>query len=82
MHVVLPYRLFLANTLIISSLQNYYHLFKVNDKKAGGSFYLQSKVVRAKERLELELDREIAATETGHGNQTDNKSETDSSSNS
>ncbi|KAG9476770.1 hypothetical protein GDO78_002261 [Eleutherodactylus coqui] len=31
------------------------HLFKANDKAAGGSFYLQSKVVRAKERLEQEL---------------------------
>jgi len=29
-------------------------LFKVNEKNDGGSFYLQSKVVRAKERLELE----------------------------
>ena len=27
-----------------SLLQNYEHLFKINDKKAGGSFYLQSKV--------------------------------------
>ncbi|XP_028841868.1 mitochondrial import inner membrane translocase subunit tim16 [Denticeps clupeoides] len=35
--------------------KNYEHLFKVNDKSAGGSFYLQSKVVRAKERLEEEL---------------------------
>ena len=61
-------------------LQNYYHLFKVNDKKAGGSFYLQSKVVRAKERLELELDKEIAATETGHENQTETKSDSDSTS--
>ncbi|KAL7860993.1 hypothetical protein AOLI_G00173420 [Acnodon oligacanthus] len=34
---------------------NYEHLFKVNDKAAGGSFYLQSKVVRAKERLDEEL---------------------------
>lgn len=25
-------------------LQNYEHLFKVNDKSVGGSFYLQSKV--------------------------------------
>ncbi|KAG0267521.1 hypothetical protein BGZ95_002833, partial [Linnemannia exigua] len=33
---------------------NYQHLHKVNDKAAGGSFYLQSKVVRAKERLEME----------------------------
>ncbi|XP_075880373.1 mitochondrial import inner membrane translocase subunit tim16 [Nelusetta ayraudi] len=35
--------------------KNYDHLFKVNDKSVGGSFYLQSKVVRAKERLEEEL---------------------------
>uniref|UniRef100_A0A2R9BE33 Mitochondria-associated granulocyte macrophage CSF-signaling molecule n=1 Tax=Pan paniscus TaxID=9597 RepID=A0A2R9BE33_PANPA len=34
---------------------NYEHLFKVNDKSVGGSFYLQSKVVRAKERLDEEL---------------------------
>uniref|UniRef100_A0A8D2M2X1 Uncharacterized protein n=1 Tax=Zonotrichia albicollis TaxID=44394 RepID=A0A8D2M2X1_ZONAL len=37
------------------SRQNYDHLFKVNDKSVGGSFYLQSKVVRAKERLDEEL---------------------------
>ncbi|GCC28094.1 mitochondrial import inner membrane translocase subunit tim16 [Chiloscyllium punctatum] len=35
--------------------KNYEHLFKVNDKSLGGSFYLQSKVVRAKERLDEEL---------------------------
>ncbi|XP_029692278.1 mitochondrial import inner membrane translocase subunit tim16-like isoform X2 [Takifugu rubripes] len=35
--------------------KKYEHLFKVNDKSVGGSFYLQSKVVRAKERLEEEL---------------------------
>ncbi|XP_062999414.1 mitochondrial import inner membrane translocase subunit TIM16 [Elgaria multicarinata webbii] len=35
--------------------KNYAHLFKVNDKSVGGSFYLQSKVVRAKERLDEEL---------------------------
>lgn len=34
---------------------NYEHLFNVNDKSKGGSFYLQSKVVRAKERLDEEL---------------------------
>ncbi|KAB0403236.1 hypothetical protein E2I00_015706, partial [Balaenoptera physalus] len=45
-----------AGTLTVSPpLQNYEHLFKVNDKSVGGSFYLQSKVVRAKERLEEEL---------------------------
>ncbi|KAE8579100.1 hypothetical protein XENTR_v10023907 [Xenopus tropicalis] len=36
--------------------KNYEHLFKVNDKEVGGSFYLQSKVVRAKERLDQEMD--------------------------
>lgn len=36
-------------------LKKYEHLFNVNDKSKGGSFYLQSKVVRAKERLDQEL---------------------------
>ncbi|KAG0371169.1 Pam16-domain-containing protein [Gamsiella multidivaricata] len=35
-------------------IKNYEHLYKVNDKSVNGSFYLQSKVVRAKERLEME----------------------------
>ena len=29
---------------LVGLLQNFDHLFKVNEKKAGGSFYLQSKV--------------------------------------
>lgn len=37
--------------------KNYKHLFEVNDRKNGGSFYLQSKVYRAKERLDQELNR-------------------------
>lgn len=36
--------------------KNYEHLFKVNDKSMGGSFYLQSKVFRAKERIDDELN--------------------------
>ena len=36
--------------------KNYDHLFKVNEKSGGGSFYLQSKVIRAKERLDAELE--------------------------
>lgn len=36
-------------------LKNYEHLFDVNDKAKGGSFYLQSKVFRAKERIDEEL---------------------------
>lgn len=31
------------------------HLFNVNEKSKGGSFYLQSKVFRAKERIDQEL---------------------------
>ncbi|CAG8472872.1 9838_t:CDS:2 [Dentiscutata heterogama] len=43
--------------------RNYEHLFKVNDTSAGGSFYLQSKVVRAKERIELELAEKDSSKE-------------------
>ncbi|PPJ51194.1 hypothetical protein CBER1_07504 [Cercospora berteroae] len=32
-------------------------LFDQNDPKKGGSFYLQSKILRARERLELEAQR-------------------------
>jgi len=36
-------------------LQKHYdHLFSVNEKSQGGSFYIQSKVVRAKERIDQE----------------------------
>lgn len=35
--------------------KRYEHLFKINDKSKGGSFYIQSKVVRAKERIDQEL---------------------------
>jgi len=35
--------------------KKYEHLFKVNDKKQGGSFYLQSKVFRAKERIDMDF---------------------------
>ncbi|XP_019543453.1 mitochondrial import inner membrane translocase subunit TIM16 [Aedes albopictus] len=35
--------------------KHYDHLFQVNDKSKGGSFYLQSKVFRAKERIDQEL---------------------------
>ena len=34
---------------------NFNYLFNANDKNHGGSFYIQSKVFRAKERIELEL---------------------------
>lgn len=35
--------------------ERFQRLFEANDKSKGGSFYIQSKVVRAKERLDLEL---------------------------
>lgn len=35
--------------------KSYDHLFEVNDKAKGGSFYLQSKVFRAKERIDEEI---------------------------
>ncbi|XP_048243582.1 mitochondrial import inner membrane translocase subunit tim16-B-like isoform X1 [Haliotis rufescens] len=35
----------------------YDHLFAVNEKAKGGSFYLQSKVVRAKERIDMEISK-------------------------
>ncbi|XP_022218237.1 mitochondrial import inner membrane translocase subunit Tim16 [Drosophila obscura] len=38
-----------------SIIKNYEHLFSVNERGKGGSFYLQSKVFRAKERLDDEL---------------------------
>ncbi|XP_052858588.1 mitochondrial import inner membrane translocase subunit Tim16 [Drosophila gunungcola] len=41
-------------------IKNYDHLFKVNERSNGGSFYIQSKVFRAKERL----DHEIKAQQT------------------
>lgn len=37
--------------------KKFQHLFEVNDKNKGGSFYLQSKVVRAKETLDKELSK-------------------------
>lgn len=48
--------------LNVSDLKNvaeiedkYQNLFKMNDKASGGSFYLQSKIYRAKERIDEEL---------------------------
>ena len=40
---------------LIKLNENYKKLFESNDPKNGGSFYLQSKVYRAKERIDLEL---------------------------
>ncbi|KAI8379302.1 Pam16-domain-containing protein [Radiomyces spectabilis] len=45
--------------------KNYDHLFSVNDSAKGGSFYLQSKVVRAKERFEMEKAEELKKAAAG-----------------
>ncbi|XP_016956340.1 mitochondrial import inner membrane translocase subunit TIM16 [Drosophila biarmipes] len=36
---------------------HYQHLFRANEKSSGGTFYIQSKVFRAKERIDQELAR-------------------------
>ncbi|KAJ1948774.1 mitochondrial import inner membrane translocase subunit TIM16 [Linderina macrospora] len=41
-----------------SMLKKYEHLFTVNDPKKGGSHYLQSKIIRARERIEMEWAQE------------------------
>ncbi|OMP81849.1 Mitochondrial import inner membrane translocase subunit tim16 [Diplodia seriata] len=35
-------------------LDRFKKLFDLNDPKRGGSFYLQSKILRARERIEME----------------------------
>jgi import inner membrane translocase subunit TIM16 len=40
--------------------KKYNYLFDVNAKEKAGSFYLQSKVYRAMERLTYELDQKVA----------------------
>jgi len=42
-------------------MERFKKLFDVNDPQKGGSFYLQSKVLRARERIENEVRK---ATET------------------
>lgn len=43
--------------------KNYEHLFTANDKAKGGSFYLQSKIVRAKERIDAEFKQKDVNTD-------------------
>ena len=38
--------------------KNYEHLYSVNDRSRDGSFYIQSKVFRAKERIDQEIQLE------------------------
>jgi len=51
-------------------MERFKRLFDQNDPKKGGSFYLQSKILRARERIELEVrnaaekaDREVELKE-------------------
>ena len=48
---------FLSFFFFLLRKQKFDHLYGVNDKL--GSFYLQSKIFRAKERLDLELPQEV-----------------------
>ena len=43
--------------------ERYKRLFDANDPKKGGSFYLQSKVVRAKERMDSEIGKVVERAE-------------------
>ncbi|CAL5868493.1 uncharacterized protein PFLUO_LOCUS2719 [Penicillium psychrofluorescens] len=45
-------------------MERFKKLFDINDPQKGGSFYLQSKILRARERLEMEVreaERKFAA---------------------
>jgi import inner membrane translocase subunit TIM16 len=38
-----------------ATMERFKKLFDLNDPKKGGSFYLQSKILRARERIEMEV---------------------------
>lgn len=44
-----------GQTNLESVHERFKRLFDLNDPKKGGSFYLQSKVLRARERIEMEV---------------------------
>jgi len=46
-----------------SMLERFKKLFDTNDPNKGGSFYLQSKILRARERIEAEVKEAQARTE-------------------
>jgi hypothetical protein len=48
---------FVMSKVLIFHEQKFEHMFKANDRSAGGSFYLQSKIVRARERIEIEREQ-------------------------
>ncbi|XP_023293738.2 mitochondrial import inner membrane translocase subunit Tim16 [Lucilia cuprina] len=55
--------------------KNYEHLFAVNDKSKGGSFYIQSKVFRAKERIDQELKEALKSQQAKQKRQEDSTAE-------
>lgn len=44
-------------------MERFKKLFDVNDPQKGGSFYLQSKILRARERIEAEMRDSAETTE-------------------
>ncbi|KAJ5082106.1 Pam16-domain-containing protein [Penicillium argentinense] len=44
-----------AETSVEHVMERFKKLFDLNDPQKGGSFYLQSKILRARERIEMEL---------------------------
>lgn len=44
-----------GNANLTETHERFKRLFDMNDPKKGGSFYLQSKVLRARERIEMEV---------------------------
>ena len=55
-----------AKTDMESVLERFKRLYDANDPTKGGSFYLQSKILRARERIQLEVKRaeELEEAET------------------
>ncbi|QEU62545.1 Pam16 [Kluyveromyces lactis] len=59
--------------------ERFKYLFEINDKEKGGSFYLQSKIYRAAERLKYELaEKEKAANPELNQEQAKSSSTTES----
>lgn len=52
-----------ANTNLDTVIERFKTLFDKNDPKKGGSFYLQSKILRARERIEMEVREAIRKAE-------------------
>lgn len=52
------------NVKLEDVLSRHDQMFNNNDPKKGGSFYIQSKVLRAKERLEMEFTQQAASDST------------------